>query len=240
MFVETVIAQAVYRRFHRHVDDALLDRCAAECGCAPIGRMCLLDDAAVAVIAERCKLREAKSVLDFGCGRGVFGRWLTLHGIEAQYAGIDRDEGAVAAARLHIPYGIVTRGDFRTAPVQEAYDAVVAIEIAVDGAIDDSVLDAAARALAPHGTLAVTIASVDGAQAGRLQALEAAARQRFADVEMVDWSESVRPFTQRMFEWWLTAPWPAEITEKNTHEARAVLGALAQDRFHYAVLFARA
>lgn len=123
---------------------------------------------------------------------------------------------------------------------QSSYQAVVGIEIAIDGAIDDPLLDSAASAPAPDGRLVFTIASLDGNHASRLRALDSAAAQRFAKVEIENWTDRVRPFTQRMFEWWLRAAWPPEIEPKVTEEARAVLEALAQNRFHYAVLFARA
>lgn len=231
---------AQYRRFHRHVDDAMLDRCALECGETPIGRMCLLDDDAVARIVERCGINDASRVLDFGCGRGFFGRWLFANGLAARYTGIDRDAGAVDAARRHVPSGTIAQDDFRSVRAQQAYDAVVGIEIAIEGAVDAAVLDCAAGALVAGGTLALTIASVDGLHEGRLIEATGAAEQRFRTVAMEDWTQSVRPFTQRMFEWWRDARWPAELQEKNAQEARVVLDAVAQNRFHYALLFARA
>lgn len=202
--------------------------------------MCLLDDDAVASIVERCEINGATSVLDFGCGRGFFGRWLGANGIAARYAGIDRDAGAVEAARRHVPSATIIQGDFRDAPAQRAYDAIVGVEIAIEGAVEDDVFDSAARALVPNGALALTIASVDGRHEDRLTQVTGAAEQRFATVTMEDWTQRVRPFAQRMFEWWHQARWPVELQETNAREARTVLDAIARKRFHYALLFARA
>lgn len=240
MFIDTVIYQALWRRFHRRVDDALLDRCASASGCAPIGRMCLLDDSSAAEIADRCAIRNGTRVLDLGCGRGFFGRWLLARGTAVRYSGLDRDAEAVAAARRHVPDGTITRGDFRAMQWGPEYDVVVAIEAAIDGTLDDALLRAAREALAEHGSFAATIASLDGAHADRLAALERAAGRRFATATIEDWTKRARSFAQRTFEWWLQAPWPAEIQEKCALEARAVLDAIEQNRLHYAVLFARA
>lgn len=239
MLFDTVILRALSRRFHRHVDDAQLDRCAQECGSAPIGRLCLLDDEALALIAKHCRIENGTRILDLGCGRGFLGRWLDASGVALRYTGIDRDEGAVAAARRHVPSGTITQGDFRIAYGQPSYDVVTALEITIAGAVERAVLDAAAGALLEGGRLALTVASLDGAHTDRLASVEMGALSRFTAVRIEDWTQRVMPFARRTFEWWLNAPWPPEIQEKSTLEARNVLAAIALGSFHYAVLFAR-
>jgi SAM-dependent methyltransferase len=239
VFFDTVILQAISRRFHRHVDDAMLDRCAVDCGCAPVGRLCLLDDEAVSAIAQCCGIQNGARVLDMGCGRGFLGRWLSSKHIAARYTGVDRDEEAAAAARRLVPSGTITQGDFRTAYGKPSFDIVTAFEITIAGAIDPALLDAAAGALFAGGTFALTIASLDGAHVDRLAAAETDALSRFTDVTIEDWTQRAEPFARRTFEWWLDAPWPPEIQEKSSLEARAALKAIARGSFHYAVLFAK-
>lgn len=239
VFFDTVVLQAISRKFHRHVDDELLDRCAAQCGCAAIGRLCLLDDDAVTEIVGRCEIRAGTRVLDFGCGRGFFGRWLDAANTGAHYFGIDRIAEAVDAAGRNVPGGTMIQGDFRKVNWQPEFDAVVALEITIDGAVDEAVLDAAVAALKSHGTLAITLASLDGRHTDRLGVLARSAKQRFARVDLEDWSQRVSPFARSTYEWWLTAPWQAEIAEKCALEANAALESLERGDFHYAVLFAR-
>ena len=238
MLFDSVILRAISRRFHRHVGDAMLDSCAADCGCEPIGRMCLLDDNAIGSIAGRCKVGNGTRILDMGCGRGFFGRWLLANGIAADYSGVERDENAVAAARRSMPSGTILHGDFRTVPTRPAFDVVTAIEVTVAGEVDCPLLDAAASALLPGGRLVVTVASVDGAYADRLRRAEREALCSFNDVIIEDWTQGVIPFAQRTYEWWLNAPWPPVIQEKSAREARTALRAIGMGNFHYAVLFA--
>jgi cyclopropane fatty-acyl-phospholipid synthase-like methyltransferase len=201
--------------------------------------MCLLDDEAVALIAQRCQIKNGSRVLDMGCGRGFFGRWLKANGIAVRYTGVDRDEGAAAAAGQHVPSGTITQDDFRSAQGHPSYDAVTALEITISGSVDTALLDAAASALLDGGRLALTIASLDGAHADRLASAEVDAVSRFTAVRIEDWTHRVTPFARRTFEWWLNAPWPPEIQEKSTIEARKALDAIDRGSFHYAVLFAR-
>jgi 2-polyprenyl-3-methyl-5-hydroxy-6-metoxy-1,4-benzoquinol methylase len=240
MFFDTVVLQAIARRFHRHADDALLDRCAAECGCSPIGRMCLLDDAALAEIVERIDLRDAKRVLDLGCGRGFFGRWLAANDFHAEYTGVDRVAEAVESARRHVLSGTIAQGDFDSIAMDRSFDAVVAFEVAMDGTVPEAALNAAAGALRPGGRFAVTIASLDSANEGRLADSRDAAEKYFHQVTIEDWTERIAPFAQRTYEWWVRATWHPDIKEKAAREARAALEAISGNRFQYAVLFARA
>ena len=201
--------------------------------------MCLLDDAAVQAIVERCAIRNATRVLDLGCGRGFLGRWLDANGIAAKYTGVDRVADAVEAARRHVPAGTITQGDFRAMQTLPGYDAVVALEVVVDGTVDGALLESAAMALTRNGRLALTVASLDGRHDERLTELANVAERRFASAALEDWTQRVRPFAQRTFEWWSNARWHPEIREKTAREARAAIDSIAQSRFHYAVLFAR-
>ena len=201
--------------------------------------MCLVDDGATAQIVRRCKIAPGNRVLDLGCGRGFLGRWLRETQTGVSYFGVDRVDEAVAAARRHVRDATVYRGDFRTINWRPNYDAVVALEIAIDGGVDVPVLDAAASALDAGGTLALTVASLNGRHDKRLKGLAATAKARFAFVELADWTERLAPFARRTYAWWLTAQWHPEIAEQCSREAKATLGALERGLFHYAVLFAR-
>jgi len=236
---DTIVSQAISRRFHRRVDDALLDRCAAECGCVPIGRMCLLDDAAAAEVIRRTNIVTGKRVLDFGCGRGFLGRWLDAEQAATQYSAVDRIEGALEATRKHVPNGRTIFGDFRAVRWRPEFDGVVALEIATGSAIDESVVEAAASALKRGGIFALTLASLDGKHAVRIAALSVAAEKRFRAVDVADWTQRVAPFARRTYQWWLAAPWHCDIAQKCRLEANAALDALERGTFHYAVLFAR-
>jgi SAM-dependent methyltransferase len=235
LFFDTVVRQASFRTFHRNVDDAMFDEIATACGCKPIGRMCLLDDTAVADLTKRCRVESGAAVLDIGCGRGFLGRWLRANGIEVRYAGVDRIAEAVATAR-EVPSAHVVECDFREYRGNQEFDAGFAIEIAIDGTLDEAILDVLKNALRPGGSFAATIASLDGDHAPRLATLAKAAERRFINVSIEDWTSRAIPFARCTYRRWLAVDWPSEIVEKTTLEALTALDAIEGGAFHYAVL----
>ncbi len=82
------------------------------------------------------------TLLDLGCGTGVFARAATDRG--ARVTGIDLDPGAVARAAAEVPEGVFVVGDAREPP-SGPFDVVVAVQLLMHVADPVAVLTAAAR-----------------------------------------------------------------------------------------------
>ena len=183
----------------------------------------------MALIAERCRLRDAGAVLDLGCGRGFLGRWLRERGFETSYTGVDRVADAVDAARANVRDGDIVHADFRKLAWKRTFDSVFAIEIAIDGALDQAIVDAAVSALKPGGRFVATIAATKGTIG------------RPAGTTVENWTDRVTPFATRTYRWWLDCDaWHPEIAGKMHEEARTLLGAIERGEFRYFVLFGEA
>jgi len=111
----------------------------------------------LALLERLVAFTPCRSLLDVGCGEGLFTRYLT--GVASTVVGIDLSPTAIARARQHVP-----RADFRCVSLQEfapgeRFDVVVAAEMlyyaddvehALDslGALGDVVVVSYARARA--------------------------------------------------------------------------------------------
>ena len=91
------------------------------------------------------------TLLDLGCGAGVFARAAADRG--ARVTGIDADPSAVAAAAVAVPAGRFAVGDAHDPP-SGPFDVVAAVQLLAHVANPVAVLRAAARV---GGALAVTV-----------------------------------------------------------------------------------
>lgn len=106
-----------------------------------------------AAVLEATAVGPGTTVLDLGCGTGLFARAATDRG--ARVTGIDLDPTAVAAATAEVPEGAFSVGDAREPP-SGPFDVVAAVQLLMHVADPVAVLAAAAR------TGAVVVATVWG------------------------------------------------------------------------------
>jgi len=93
-------------------------------------------------------------VLDLGCGHGRNGAWLAQRGWDV--TGVDFSDVALDAARAAAPGAEWVRADLREyAPAESDYDLVLYAFVQLPAAERGAILDRAASALAPGGTLLV-------------------------------------------------------------------------------------
>ncbi len=93
-------------------------------------------------------------VLDLGCGQGRNGAWLAQRGWDV--TGVDFSDVALDAARAAAPGAEWVRADLREyAPAESDYDLVLYAFVQLPAAERGAILDRAASALAPGGTLLV-------------------------------------------------------------------------------------
>lgn len=240
MFEDVVVA-AQFRAFHAGVSDALLDEAARKAGCpSGIGRLSLISDEMLARICARLGLREGSRVLDVGCGRGFFERWLHFAGHGALATGIDRAPDAIAAAREQCPGVEFIAADYRTHAFPPRFDAVVALELAASGKFGAPLLSMTAHVLRDGGAFCMTAASLDGRHEQRLSAAQEVLRARFSDVELVDATHEAGEFARRLYGACLQIDcWTREIRGRIVEQADAVLQAIDRGDFHYAIAFGR-
>src|SRR3954464_9625090 len=104
-------------------------------------------------VLEATAVGPATTLLDLGCGTGLFARAATDRG--ARVTGIDLDPAAVARATAEVPEGVFVVGDAQEPP-PGPFDVVVAVQLLMHVADPVAVLAAAGR------TGAVVAASVWG------------------------------------------------------------------------------
>lgn len=239
MFQDVIVA-ALFRTFHARVDDALLDRAARDAGAASaIGRLSLLSDAMAAQAVATLRLEANEALLDLGCGRGFLARWLRHAGVVADYVGVDRIPEALGAARAMLaddPRARFVEGDYRTyraAPV----DAVAALEVTGDGAIDAPLLDAIGANLKPGGRFVLTVAALDDRNAPPRAEANAALRARFDRSEIADATPEAAEFAQRFYDAMLAIDaWEPSIAPRIAAQASQVRDAIAAGSFAYAIV----
>lgn len=239
MFQDVIVA-ALFRTFHARVDDMLLDRAAREAGAASaIGRLSLLSDAMAAQAVATLRLAPDETLLDLGCGRGFLARWLRYAGVTARYVGVDRIPEALAAARTALAddsRACFVEGDYRTYRVTPV-DAVAALEVTGDGAIDEPLLDAIAANLRPGGRFVLTVASLDARNASRRVEGDAALRARFARSDICDATSDAADFAQRFYGAMLAINgWDPSIVPRMAAQAADVRDAIAAGSFAYAIV----
>lgn len=241
MFEDVVIA-SLYRQFHRNVDDSLLDQAARSAGCpSGIGRLCLLGDAMLEALTVGLELNAETSLLDIGCGRGFLERWLQHVGSRARVTGIDRVPEGLAAARALAPGALFIEDDYRTHQFAERFDTAVALELAISGKIDESLIAALRACLREGGRFAVTSASIDGRHAERLDAAVTHFRRYFPEFEVVDHTLEAAAFAKRTYGAWLGIDTWGQTIQRGMHDqARKVLNSIERGEFHYAIVSGRA
>lgn len=241
MFQDVVIA-ALFRQFHREVDDVLLDRAAAAAGCASgIGRMSLLNDAMMAGFIGPLGLQPQTRLLDLGCGRGFLARWLHRNGTPVRFTGIDRAPEALNAAERLVSGAEFIEGDYRTYPFNESYDAVTSIEVAVSASMDKAVLDTIRLRLHEGGLYALTAASADGKHDERVANLRDLLRQRFSSFEILDATAEAAAFTKRLYTALVEIDeWSPLIAPRIRSQADRVLSSVARGSFAYTIVWGRA
>jgi SAM-dependent methyltransferase len=100
----------------------------------------------IATLLRRHSQREVRQVLDLGCGGGHVD-----HGLKRRFAivGVDLSEAMLALARELNPEVVYLRGDLRTPPTDELFDAVY-LGDAVNYMLSESDLQQAFRAAYDH------------------------------------------------------------------------------------------
>jgi SAM-dependent methyltransferase len=96
-----------------------------------------------AAVLEGTAVGPGTTLLDLGCGSGVFARAATDRG--ARVTGIDLDAAAVARAAVEVPEGTFTVGDAQHPPAGP-FDVVAAVQLLMHVPDPVAVLAAAARA----------------------------------------------------------------------------------------------
>jgi SAM-dependent methyltransferase len=229
-----------FERLHAHLRDAELDAIAAIAGCAPaIGRLNYLDDATLERLVSRLDLPDGARVLDIGCGRGFFGRWLLSRGCRVTYTGVDIASSAVNAAARHLALGSVVRGDAYAAAADGAYHAVVLIESI--WSVDEALARRLRALLAPAGMLAIVLTSIDEGHGRRLTETSTSLESAGFAVEAADVSADCAQTAGRLCAAALIEGFEdAWVRERMTGEARAVLAALREKTFRSSLVFASA
>lgn len=95
-----------------------------------------------AAVLDATAVGAGTSVLDLGCGTGVFARAAAARG--ARVTGIDTDPAAVDRAAAEVPDGAFAVGDARTPP-PGPFDVVAAVQVLMHVPDPGTVLAAAAR-----------------------------------------------------------------------------------------------
>src|SRR4051812_10932773 len=95
-----------------------------------------------AAVLEAAAVGPATTLLDLGCGTGLFARAATDRG--ARVTGIDLDPAAVARATAEVPEGVFVVGDAQEPP-SGPFDVVAAVQLLMHVADPTAVLSAAAR-----------------------------------------------------------------------------------------------
>ena len=121
----------------------------------PFGGLHLLNEVRVPYFERVLDGFDGKSVLDVGCGGGIFAEALARGG--ARVVGIDASERSLESARTHaaeqgldIDYCYARAEEFVP---DERFDAVMAVDVLEHVEDVDRTLDACARALRPGGVL---------------------------------------------------------------------------------------
>lgn len=96
-----------------------------------------------AAVLEATAVGPGTTLLDLGCGTGVFARAATDRG--ARVTGIDLDPVAVARAAAEVPEGVFVVGDAQEPPSWQ-FDVVAAVQLLMHVADPVAVLAAAGRA----------------------------------------------------------------------------------------------
>ena len=105
------------------------------------------------VVAELDRLRPGRA-LDLGCGQGRNGAWLAEQGWRV--TGVDFSDAALAEARRAAPAAEWVQADLREyEPAAAAYDLVLYVFVQLPAVERRAVLERAAAAVAPGGTLLV-------------------------------------------------------------------------------------
>jgi SAM-dependent methyltransferase len=95
-----------------------------------------------AAVLEATAVGPGTTLLDLGCGTGLFARAATERG--ARVTGMDLDPAAVARATAEVPEGVFVVGDAREPP-SGPFDVVAAVQLLMHVADPVAVLAAAAR-----------------------------------------------------------------------------------------------
>jgi SAM-dependent methyltransferase len=95
-----------------------------------------------AAVLDATAVGPATTLLDLGCGTGLFARAATDRG--ARVTGIDLDPAAVSRAKAEVPEGVFVVGDAHEPP-SGPFDVVTAVQLLMHVADPVAVLAAAAR-----------------------------------------------------------------------------------------------
>jgi SAM-dependent methyltransferase len=225
-----------FERVHARLSDAELDAIAGIAGFSPaIGRLNFLDDRTLEQFAMKVGITDGARVVDIGCGRGFFGRWLLARGFDVGYTGVDVAPSALEAARGQLAAASFVCGD--AFAVDGEYDVAVLIESV--WSVDEALARHLRAAVARRGTVGVALTSLDASHDARVAetenslALAGFATKRL-DVTMDCEHTAGRLSAAALIEGFQD-PW---VRERMAGEALAVLAALREKSFRSELIFA--
>ncbi len=203
--------------------------------------MSLLSDGMLADIVKHLEISRDSSLLDIGCGRGFLERWLEKHGHFVHVVGIDRAPEAIGAAKANVPNAVFIESDYRTHRFNKQFDAALALEITVSGAVDETLVSTARAALRDGGRFSITVASLNGKHEERLNDARRRLGAHFSEVEFLDATKDASDFAKHLYGALVEIKgWNPTIEQQVHAQAREVLDSIGRGDFNYAVAFARA
>ena len=172
-------------------------------------------------VAHRAGIGPGVSVLDLCCGVAGPGRLVTAE-LGCTYLGIDRDEDAVALARLR-SVGLDCRfevGEVPTVP-SVPFDVVMLLETLLAFPDKDALLSTMALALGPAGRLALTV------EEG--QPLSGTERDEMPGADAV-WPVPLAELVSLLAHVGLAVSWMSETTRSHRLVADSLIGAFGRER----------
>lgn len=226
-----------FDEMHQLIDDAHLDELAAYAGLpSRIGRLSLVPDFLFDAMLERLKERHARTLIDFGCGRGTLKRWLDYKRAEIDYTGIDFSLDAIAAARRAVPSARFIRGDYRTYTGDKT-DAIALFDAFFDASMSLQQAQRFFASLNVGGTLFMSMMAFDQPHEREIQRTCLTLRAMGFDVTFEDWTASAEEHALAIAATWVNSPrWHDKVAGLFRDEGRAVIDAISERRFKYATI----
>jgi trans-aconitate methyltransferase len=233
-----ILEIAQMRRFHMLVEDRHLDAAALNAGCTSgLGRLSLLSDERVGAIINNLDYQEARRIVDFGCGRGFAGRYLLSSDYGGCYVGVDRIASALDAANASVPGGNFVETDFHQHRWENNFDAALAFEVTRSGIVEEPLLQAVASALRRGGKFAVTVASTDGKLERRFDNIHELCSRYFQTASIENTTVKSTRFAEDFYNAILAiTEWHPTVAHSLYREANAILRAIVERRFEYAIV----
>lgn len=197
----------------------------------------MLDDRVLSQIVHSISLLPGVSVLDIGCGRGFFARWLRWSHLDCRYVGVDSVPEAIAAARQNAPQGEYVYSRVENLNLNERFERIVALEAASTGTVTKGFARSLALHLAAQGRYVVTLLSLDGRHDEKIvRSIDNLERAGTSVTEVRDFTLQVKDFAATMCSAFLLGTWESQIKARMCVEAAHMLHAIERGTFNYTML----